>query len=89
MAAGIPLVVSDLDALFEIIGNDGERGRSFKAGDALSLADVLTELYRDKGQRAELAERALNWVRRERQWNANGGRYADVYDRVLDGHTST
>lgn len=89
MAAGVPLVVSDLDALREIIGNDGERGRCFGAGDAASLADVLAELYADPGQRADLAERARDWVVRERQWSANGHRYAEIYARVLEAQTST
>jgi glycosyltransferase involved in cell wall biosynthesis len=89
MAAGVPLVVSDLDALREIVGNDGERGRCFGAGDAASLADVLAELYADPGQRADLAERARDWVIRERQWSANGRRYAEIYARVLEAQTST
>lgn len=89
MAAGVPLVVSDLDALREIVGNDGERGRCFGAGDAASLADVLAELYADPGQCADLAERARDWVIRERQWSANGSRYAEIYARVLEAQTST
>ncbi len=78
MAAGLPVVVSDLEALLEIIGG-GERGRAFRAGDAESLAETLVELYEDPGLRSELAERGRTWVVAERQWSANALAYAEIY----------
>jgi glycosyltransferase involved in cell wall biosynthesis len=81
MAAGVPLVTSDLMALREITG-DGERGRHFPAGDGAGLADVLARLEADPAQRAAMAVAARLWVLAERQWSANGRRYADIYARL-------
>jgi glycosyltransferase involved in cell wall biosynthesis len=81
MACGIPLVVSELEALTEIIGGD-RRGRSFPPGDAGALADVLQELAETPGRADELARCALEWVRSERDWVRNGSTYADVYAKV-------
>jgi glycosyltransferase involved in cell wall biosynthesis len=81
MAAGVPLVTSDLEALREITG-DGERGRHFPAGDGAGLADVLAQLEADPAQREAMAVAARRWVLAERQWRANGRRYADIYARL-------
>ncbi|WP_427384938.1 glycosyltransferase family 4 protein [Janibacter sp. G56] len=82
MAAGIPLLVSDLPALVEITGN-GSRGASFAAGDGVALADALEHLHADPARRAALAEAGRDWVVRERQWSSNGPRYRAIYDEVL------
>lgn len=87
MAAGIPLVTSDLAALREITG-DGQRGRYFPAGDAAGLADVLAGLHADPAAGSAMARRAREWVIAERQWSANGKRYAEIYARVLQGRSS-
>jgi glycosyltransferase involved in cell wall biosynthesis len=81
MAAGVPLVTSDLPPLLEIIG-DGERGVAFAAGDSAALADVLDDLRTDPDRRAKLAASAREWVVAERQWAANGERYAELYRRL-------
>jgi glycosyltransferase involved in cell wall biosynthesis len=84
MAAGLPVVVSALAPLLEIVG-DGERGRAFPPGDADALAEVLAELWRDPDTRSELAKRARDWVVAERQWSANAARYAAIYAAVTGG----
>lgn len=81
MAAGLPVVVSDLPALTEITGA-GARGESFPAGDAPALAEVLARLHADPDRRAELAAAGREWVSTERTWAANGPRYHAVYDAV-------
>lgn len=43
LAAGVPIVASDVPACREVLG-DGELGRLVPAGDALSLAEALHEL---------------------------------------------
>lgn len=82
MAAGLPVVVSDLPALTEITGA-GARGESFPAGDGTALADVLARLHADPARRAELAAAGREWVSTQRSWSANGPRYQAVYDAVL------
>jgi glycosyltransferase involved in cell wall biosynthesis len=81
MASGVPLVTSDLEALREITG-DGQRGLSFPAGSAEALATVLSEMEGDPARRQDMATRARNWVMSERQWAANGERYAELYERL-------
>ncbi|WP_154402136.1 glycosyltransferase [Ornithinimicrobium cavernae] len=81
MAMGLPVVVSDLPALREIIG-DGERGESFPASDAAGLARTLARLAGDPEQRRRLAERGRAWVVRERTWAAAAATYEQVYATV-------
>jgi len=83
MAAGLPVLVSDLPALTEITGA-GQRGESFAAGDAQALTEALAGLAADPDRRAELAAAGRAWVETERSWSANGHRYREIYDVVLD-----
>lgn len=85
MAVGLPVVVSDLPSLQEIIGH-GERGLAFRSADAESLADVLFDLWKNDGLSAGLAERGLNWVRVERQWSSIAARYTEVYELAEATH---
>lgn len=87
MAAGLPVLVSDLPALTEIIG-DGRRGESFAAGDADALTDALEHLAEDPIRREHLATAGRGWVETERSWSANGPRYEEIYAQVL-GRTTT
>ncbi len=81
MAAGIPVVVSDLPALTEITGA-GSRGRSFAVGDAADLVATLETLRSDDAARAHMRDEALRWVRAERSWAAIGRHYAEVYASI-------
>ena len=83
MAAGRPLLVSDLEALREVVGDD--RGRVFPAGDVDALADVLADMCAHPEQLALMAEQARAWVAAERQWSHNASRYRRVYEQVLSG----
>lgn len=85
MAAGIPLVVSALDPLLEIIGSDGDRGRSFPPGDVNGLVGVLAELAEDPGAGQALAARARTWVVAERDWSVSAAHYTDVYAAIRAG----
>lgn len=84
MAAGVPVVVSDLPALVELVGG-GTRGQVFEAGNAEALTEVLASLWSDSERREELAESARAWVSTERSWSALAARYADVYRHALGG----
>lgn len=81
MAAGIPVVVSNLDALTEIV--EGDRGCHFNVGDPASLAAVLVDLYENPQLRHELAKQGREWVVETRQWSSNAARYAAIYDSIL------
>lgn len=82
MALGVPLVVSNLPALREIVG-DGARGEIFTTGDAMALADVLERLSSSPARREELASLGRDWVLSHRTWAHNDERYAGIYASVL------
>jgi len=81
MAAGRPVVASDLPALAEIVA-DGRTGRLFPAGDAHALAEVLSALAADPDLRSALVGAARTWVRANRTWDANVARYVSAYRRI-------
>lgn len=55
MAAGAPVVASDLDA-FERVLDSGAAGRMFPVGDAQALAGVLIDVLEDPAERDRLRE---------------------------------
>ena len=83
MAIGLPLVVSDLPALTEIAAPD-ERGLAFPAGDSAALAATLERLIDQPRLSADLAAAGRAWVLAERTWAANGVRYRDLYEAILE-----
>jgi glycosyltransferase involved in cell wall biosynthesis len=82
MALGLPVLVSDLPALREIV-DPPERGVVAPPGDADGLAAAIVTLADDPALRARLGEAGREWVRRERSWAANGPRYLAAYERIL------
>ncbi|HEY2917090.1 MAG TPA: glycosyltransferase family 4 protein [Candidatus Limnocylindrales bacterium] len=82
MALGLPVLVSDLPALREIV-DPPHRGAVAPPGDAAGLADAIARLLDDPAERARLGEAGRDWVRRERTWAANGARYRAAYERIL------
>ena len=82
MALGLPVLVSDLPALREIV-DPPHRGAVAPPGDVHGLADAMLALLDDPDERARLGEAGRDWVRRERTWTANGPRYRALYERIL------
>jgi glycosyltransferase involved in cell wall biosynthesis len=81
MASGLPVVVSAVGGLSEII-NDEVTGLTFPPLDAGALADRLAELLRNPDRRAALGARAREWVARDRTWAHNATRYRTAYERL-------
>ena len=81
MASGLPVVVSDVRALGEII-NDQVTGLTSPPLDAGALADRLQELLQNPGMRAALGANAREWVARDRTWAHNAVRYRAAYERL-------
>ena len=81
MAAGRAVVVSRTEALSEMV-LDGETGHTFTPEDAADLAAVAERLIEAPDLRAALGERARDWVRRERSWEANAARYRRLYEEL-------
>ena len=79
MAMKIPVIVSDLAPLMEMV-EDENTGLICKADDLGSLKDKIIELYSSKELRSRLVKNAYNWVQEERNWNRNISKYQSLYD---------
>ncbi|MFC5379505.1 glycosyltransferase [Aquipuribacter nitratireducens] len=80
MAAGLPLVLSDLPALREF-ADDGVEGLVVAPEDPAALADALARLT-DPATRRRLGAHARERVGRDRTWTANAAVYRQVYEEV-------
>jgi glycosyltransferase involved in cell wall biosynthesis len=81
MASGLPVVVSGVKALSEIV-NDKVTGLLSPPLDAAALADTLSELLDSPELSAELGANAREWVARDRTWAHNAARYREAYERL-------
>ena len=81
MASGLPVVVSDVRALAEIV-HDGETGLLSPSLDAGELADRLQQLLASPDLRAKLGANARHWVARDRTWAHNAARYREIYNSL-------
>jgi glycosyltransferase involved in cell wall biosynthesis len=81
MASGLPVVVSSVRALAEIV-NDKVTGLQTPPLDAGALADNLQQLLANPELRAKLGGSAREWVARDRTWAHNAQRYRDAYARL-------
>jgi glycosyltransferase involved in cell wall biosynthesis len=82
MALGVPVLVSDLPALREIV-DPPNRGVTAPPGDPNRLADAILALIDDPALRGRLTHAARDWVTSERTWAANGARYRSAYEAIL------
>jgi glycosyltransferase involved in cell wall biosynthesis len=78
MGSGLPLVVSDVRALAELV-EPGVTGLLAPPGDAARLADALATLVYDPDLRCRLGQAAREWVARDRTWSRNAQRYREIY----------
>jgi glycosyltransferase involved in cell wall biosynthesis len=81
MASGLPVVVSGVRALSEIV-NDKVTGLVSAPLDPAALADALAGLLDNPELRAELGANAREWVARDRTWAHNAARYREAYARL-------
>jgi len=71
MTYGRAVVVSDLPGMTEIVKH-GMNGYVFSLESSGSLAETLIRALRNQGERAEIAARALEYIRQEHDWNRIG-----------------
>jgi glycosyltransferase involved in cell wall biosynthesis len=81
MASGLPVVLSDVRALSEVV-HDRETGLLSPPLDAGELADRLQLLLASPDLRAKLGASARDWVARDRTWAHNAARYREAYQRL-------
>ena len=82
MAIGLPVLVSDLPALREIV-DAPRRGLVAPPGDASELASSIALLADDPKLRQQLGLAGQQWVRAERSWASNGARYLAAYEAII------
>ena len=87
MASGLPIVVSSVRALSEIV-SDRETGLLFPPLDAGALADQLQLLLDSPELRTKLGATAREWVARDRTWAHNAARYREIYGSLLRGDSA-
>ncbi len=81
LAAGAPIVASDLDAFARVLG-DGEFGVLVPRGDAAALGAAVCDLLDDPGRRAALASRGTE-AARAYDWPVLARRILAVYETVV------
>jgi phosphatidyl-myo-inositol alpha-mannosyltransferase len=81
LAAGAPVVASDLDA-FAAVLEDGAAGVLVRRGDARDLARALSDLLADPAHRARLAATGRR-VAAEYDWSVVARRVLAVYETVV------
>jgi phosphatidylinositol alpha-mannosyltransferase len=81
LAAGAPVVASDLDA-FAAVLEDGAAGVLVRRGDAAALGAALAGLLADPGRRARLAARGAE-VAAGYDWSVVAARVLAVYETVV------
>lgn len=81
MAAGAPVVASDLDAFRRVLDN-GTAALLFPAEDASALAKALDSLLSDAAARAALTRRGADVVR-QYDWPVVASAIVDVYETVI------
>jgi glycosyltransferase involved in cell wall biosynthesis len=82
MASGKPLVASRVGGLPELV-HDDENGLLVPEKDVAALSDALITLARDAALRDRLSASGLAEIHDERSWTAVGGRFVEIYERVL------
>lgn len=82
MALGVPVLVSDLPALREIV-DPPRRGEVAPPGDARALADAIATLADDPERRVSLVAAGQAWVLADRTWTSNGARYRAAYEAII------
>lgn len=85
MAAGTPVVVSDVGGLGDIVEH-GRNGRKICAGDAPSLAAQVKEMLRDPEQASKMASVALSELNRY-DWNEIARSTIETYRKVWKPNT--
>jgi phosphatidylinositol alpha-mannosyltransferase len=83
MAAGAPVVATDLEAFRRVLDGSGEL---FPAGDPVALAAVLERLLDDPERRSELARQAAAVVAGY-DWPVLAQRVVEVYESAIEAAT--
>jgi len=84
LAAGSPIVASDIGAHREVLGL-GAAGRLVAVGDDVAMATAITDLLADPAEAAALGGRARARFEAEYRVDVMTRRYLAAYDRLAAG----
>jgi glycosyltransferase involved in cell wall biosynthesis len=88
MALERPIIVTDLPALNEIVGENEERGLVAKPANVNSLTDKILNYINYPEMRRSKVENAKKWVFLNRTWSANAKSYESIYRRLIANRSS-
>ena len=89
MAAGTPLIASDVAAIPEVVGRDGACGVLVPPGDHVAMAHAIEALLADPARREAMGKAARVRAVEKFSWAATAAATADVYRRVIALHQQT
>ncbi|HAJ34896.1 MAG TPA: hypothetical protein DCL15_04275 [Chloroflexi bacterium] len=87
MACRVPVVVSDLSSLREIVKPE-ETGLVAPVGDAVGTAAAVLRLLQDESLCRHLVQHGLEFVRQEGDYNVQMAKVAACYEELLSGKTT-
>jgi len=82
LALGVPVAVSDLPALREVV-QDGKFGALFPPGDAQALANSFAGWIDNPDNARKIGGQAREWVLRERNWDVVAAGQKKVFQTVI------
>jgi L-malate glycosyltransferase len=82
MACGIPVVVSDVDGLKEVV-LENETGLIVPRGNPEELAQALGRLLKDEELRLKMGRRGIEHVRQNYDWNDNADYMVKLYKDTI------
>ena len=81
LALAKPIIVSDVEPLLEITGNN-ERGLVFRNGDVTDFARVIQRLIDEPGLRMALGQHGRDWVVENRNWGIVVNTFVESYQQL-------
>jgi glycosyltransferase involved in cell wall biosynthesis len=79
MAVGVPVIVSRIPGVTDLVNIDGETGYYVAPADLDALKTAMLTLGKDSDTRSKMGERASQVVRGPFGWDAYLSRWTDVY----------
>lgn len=81
MAMGIPVLVSDLAPLVELV-DDGKVGTVCESSNVSSLTEKIEFMYHNQAETLALARDGIAWVKENRTWERNASLYREMYQSL-------
>lgn len=78
MAAGVPVLVSDISGPKEVVG-DGEYGTLFKAESVDALADAIRQIYQNYAEYSAKAKKSVEYAKSAFDINSTALNYINAY----------